>query len=71
MNGASSHTNEEFMKVCYNKNILLFQLLPHITHLLQLLDVVYFQPLKHYHSKAIDATIRDKNYEFLKLEFLA
>lgn len=26
MDGASSHTNEEFVRVCYSKNILPFQL---------------------------------------------
>lgn len=30
---ASCHINKKFMKVCYSKNILLFQLPPHIAHL--------------------------------------
>lgn len=34
MDGASSHTNEEFVRVCYSKNILPFRLPSHITHLL-------------------------------------
>ena len=71
MDGASSHTNEEFVRVCYRKNILPFRLPLHTTHLLQPLDVVCFQPLKHYHSEAIDDAVRDGDYEFSKLEFLA
>lgn len=71
MDGASSHTNEEFVRVCYSKNILPFRLPPHTTHLLQPLDVLCFQPLKHYHSEAIDDAVRDGDYEFSKLEFLA
>ena len=30
-----------------------------------------FQSLKHYHFEAIDDVVRDRDYEFLKLEFLA
>lgn len=71
MNRASSHTNEEFVRVCYSKNILPFRLPPHTTHLLQPLDVVCFQPLKYYHSEAIDDAVRDGDYECSKLEFLA
>lgn len=68
---ASSHTNEEFVRVCYSKNILPFRLPPHTTHLPQPLDVVCFQPLKHYHSEAIDDAVEDGYYEFSKLEFFA
>lgn len=57
MDGAKSHTHSEFVRVCYSKNILPFRLPPHITHLLQPLDVVCFQPLKHYHAEAIDVTV--------------
>ena len=71
MDRASYHTNEKFVQICYSKNILPFQLLPHTTHLLQLLDVVYFQPLKHYHSKTIDKKVRDGDYKFSKIKFLA
>lgn len=42
MDGASIHINEEFLRVCYSKNILPFRLPPHTTYLLQPLDVVYF-----------------------------
>lgn len=50
MDGASCHTNEEFVRFCYSKNILPFRLPSHTTHLLQPLNIVYFQPLTHYHS---------------------
>ena len=71
MDGAESHIYSEFVRVCYSKNILSFHLPPHTTHLLQPLDVVCFQPLKHYHAEAIDAAVRSRDAEFSKVEFLA
>lgn len=71
INRASYNTNEKFVKVYYSKNILLFQLLPLTTYLLQLLDVMCFQLLKHYHFGAIDEIIHNENCEFWKIEFLA
>ena len=50
MDGASCHTNEEFVRICYSKNLLPFRLPSHTTHLLQPLNIVYFQPLTHYHG---------------------
>lgn len=43
----------------------------HLTHLLQPLDVVVFQPYKHYHGKAVDRLVRDGINDLGKLEFLA
>ncbi len=57
MDGASSHVHEEFIRLCYSKNILPFRLPPHTTHLLQPLDIVCFQPLKHYHAEAVDNAV--------------
>lgn len=71
MDGASSHTNEEFLRVFYSKNILPFRLPPHTTLLLQPLNLVCFQPLKQYQSEAVDSKVRNGDYEFSKIEFLA
>jgi len=38
--------------------------------LLQPLDVVVFQPLKHYHAEAVEAAIRMGCGDFDKVEFL-
>lgn len=65
MDGASSHVHEEFIRLCCSKNILPFRLPLYTTHLLQPLDVVCFQPLKHYHAEAVD------NAESTCVEFLA
>jgi hypothetical protein len=44
---------------------------PHSTHLLQPLDVVVFQPLKHYHTEAVEGATRTGCSDFNKLEFLS
>jgi len=43
---------------------------PHTTHLIQPLDVVCFQPYKHYHAKALDLVVREGCVNITKLEFL-
>ena len=49
----------------------IFCLPPHTSHILQPLDVVLFQPFKHYHAKAVDYAYRTGCGDFNKLEFLA
>ncbi len=71
MDGASSHVHEEFIRLYYSKNILPFRLPPHTTHLLQPLDVVCFQPLKHYYAEAVDNAVQTRDVEFTRVEFLA
>ena len=52
-------------------NIIPFGLPAHTTHLLQPLDVVVFQPLKHWHSEAVNEAMQTGDENFTKLEFLA
>ena len=70
LDGYGSHHTYEFVNYAENNHIVLFGLPPHLTHLLQPLDVVVFQPLKHWHSQAIDLLIRDGIEQITKLEFL-
>jgi DDE superfamily endonuclease len=49
----------------------MFYLPPHTSHIFQPLDVVLFQPFKHYHGKAVDYASRTGCGDFNKLEFLA
>jgi hypothetical protein len=49
----------------------MFVLPPHTSHILQPLDVVVFQPFKHFHAKAVDDATRIGCGDFNKLEFLA
>jgi hypothetical protein len=59
------------MEYCWQEGIIPFAFIPHTTHLAQPLDVKIFQPLKHYHSEAIDAAVRTGDSDFSKTEFLA
>jgi hypothetical protein len=71
LNGHSSHTTKPFLSYCAQNKIKPFFLLPHTTHLVQPLDVVLFQPYKHYHAEAIDEATRLGCDSFNKAEFLA
>lgn len=71
LDGQGSHHTRQFIQYCDDHNIVPFGLPPHLTHLLQLLDVVIFQPLKHYHAKALDALVRDGCINITKFEFLS
>ena len=70
LDGYGSHHTFEFIEYAYNHNIILFGLPPHLTHLLQPLDVVVFQPLKHWPSHALDTIIRDGVERVGEHEFL-
>ena len=71
MDGYGSHCTQEFIQYCDDNNNIPFGFPPHSTHLLQPLDVVVFQPLKHYHAEALDLIVRDSCTNITKIEFLA
>jgi DDE superfamily endonuclease len=71
LDGFVSYIKYDFVEFAQNNRIILFSFLPHTTHLLQPLDVVCFQPFKHYHSEAIDVAVRTGDTDFSKIEFLA
>ncbi|ERF69424.1 hypothetical protein EPUS_09427 [Endocarpon pusillum Z07020] len=53
-----SHFTREILEYCEQQNIHIFALPPHTSHLLQPLDVVLFQPYKHFHARAVDQATR-------------
>ena len=53
VDGHDSHVSMEFIMYAESKNIKLFCLPPHTTHLLQLLDVGLFSPLQKYYGHAV------------------
>jgi len=54
MDGHSSHINIEFIKFCWLKKIIPIYLLPHLTYLLQPLDLVIFLILKRLYSSKVN-----------------
>ena len=53
LDGHGSHETVEFMYLCYQHKIHLLFLPPHTSHVLQLLDLSVFSPLKHYYRKQV------------------
>ena len=70
MDGYGSHHTIEFIEYCIEAKIIPFGLPPHTTYLLQLLDVVVFQSLKHCHVEAVKDAIAHGDETFNKVEFL-
>ena len=68
--GYGSHCTYDFLKFCDDHRIIPFCLPPYSTHLLQPLDVVIFQPFKHFHALAVDTATRTGCTDFNKSEFL-
>ncbi len=71
MDGYGSHHTREFLSYCEDHKIIPFGLPSHTTHLLQPLDVCVFQPLKHWHSEAVNRAVQMGDETFSKVEFLA
>ncbi|KXL50442.1 MAG: hypothetical protein FE78DRAFT_532991 [Acidomyces sp. 'richmondensis'] len=46
LNNYESHISREFRSFCKENNIILLWMLPHSSHLLQLLDIGCFGPLR-------------------------
>jgi hypothetical protein len=71
LDGYDSHLTLQFLQFCEQNKIIVAQLPPHSTHLLQPLDVVVFQQWKHWHAESLDYHIRHGVGEFNRQTFLA
>ncbi|KAJ5121184.1 uncharacterized protein N7515_009145 [Penicillium bovifimosum] len=65
-----SYLTRQFVHFCEEKNIILFFLLSHTSHILQPLDVGVFSVYKHWHSEAVEAATMSGCRKFSKDEFL-
>ena len=70
LNEYDSHCTFEFITYCDEKKIILFCLPPYTTYFFQLLNMVVFQPYKHWHAKALDEATQTGCYNFNKVKFL-
>ncbi|OAQ57362.1 DDE superfamily endonuclease [Pochonia chlamydosporia 170] len=66
-----SHHTKQSIQYCDDHDIIPFGMPPNLTHILQPLNVMVFQPLKHYHAKALGIMVRDTLVHIGKLEFLS
>ena len=73
MDGHGSHLTIEFVNYCYQPNvkILVFLLLVHSTHILQLLGIGVFESFKHYHQEVLEEAVRYRGVNYKKPDFLA
>ncbi|KAF2190325.1 hypothetical protein K469DRAFT_723140 [Zopfia rhizophila CBS 207.26] len=69
-NNHSSHLTHKFITYCFENKIWPYTLPPHSSHVLQPLDVIVFQPYKHFHKKRIEVKVRHGTDDFNKVEFL-
>ena len=71
MDGYGSHCTQEFIQYCDDNNIIPFSFPSHLTHFLQPLNVIVFQPLKYYHAEALDLVVQDGCTNITKIRFLS
>lgn len=70
IDGHMSHLTVDFARQCEANGIILFRFPPHLTHLMQPLDVGVFQPLKQAHSSAIIRAAWE-GIDYGKIDFLS
>jgi hypothetical protein len=70
LDGHESHNSLNFQEYCQENNIYTLRMLPHLSYLLQPLDVSCFSPLKRAYSCEIEGLIRYQINHITKLEFL-
>ncbi|RPB04655.1 hypothetical protein L873DRAFT_1666161, partial [Choiromyces venosus 120613-1] len=64
VDGHITHHQGDFIIKYYVNNIVPFEFLSHLTHVLQPLDVGVFRPWKHYHKQAIHHALRSLDIEY-------
>jgi hypothetical protein len=68
--GYFSHLELPFIEFCAEYEIIPFCFPPHLTHLIQPLDVSVFEVFKHKHKISIENNVRHGNLDFSLFDFL-
>ena len=63
-NGHSSHDTKEFKELAEKNNIILYMFPPHLTHVMQPLDVGCFQTYKHFYKLAVYQAVRNMQLSY-------
>ena len=69
--GHASHVSTKFIKFTQANKIICFCLPPHLTYLLQPLDVGVFGPLKQNYKKLLSEKTRFTTYNIDKADFIS
>jgi hypothetical protein len=70
LDGHGLHLTMELAQYCKERNIYLLALPAHTSHFLQPLNVVLFQPYKHYHRHTVEMAVRTGCTNFNTIKFL-
>jgi hypothetical protein len=70
IDGHESHNSLEFQQYCKDNKIITLCMPPHLSHLLQPLDVGCFSPLKKAYGRQAEDLIRNHINHITKIEFL-
>jgi hypothetical protein len=70
LDGHESHLNQDFKNYCLENKILTLCMPPHLSHILQPLDVVCFSPLKRKYSERVRDLARKHIFHISKKGFL-
>ena len=70
MDSHGSHITIKFMDYCWDYKVVLFKLLAHSTHLLQPLDVGFFQPMKQHYQNILAEQVQFGSVKYSKNNFL-
>ena len=70
LDGHKSHHSDEFETYYENHNIVTLYMPPHLSHILQPLDIGYFGPLKQVYGRQIEEFIYIYINHITKAEFL-
>ena len=71
LDGHSSHATANFDHFCMERRIIPLYMPPHSSHLLQLLDISCFAPLKHYYGQKIRERAQNGIHTIDKVDFLS
>ncbi|KAF4420000.1 hypothetical protein F53441_14406 [Fusarium austroafricanum] len=70
LDGCENHFTKEFFQKAQDTGVELFPFPPHLTHILQPLDVGLFSSYKHWHQEVLSREIADGATDFNKADFL-
>ena len=70
INSHESHNSLQFTKYCKENKIITLYILPHLLHILQLLDMGCFLPLKMVYRRQVEKLMRNWFNHITKIKFL-
>jgi hypothetical protein len=70
MDNHGSHLTPEFILLVRRNNVIPYSFPSHLTHCMQPCDIGIFQPMKHWHDKAIQHALETLDFDYTISSFL-